>query len=162
MTLRSTLAKQHVVTKYPRHSYQAFGNKPLQPLAMVSIASLLNPFPSASEHCHQLPSPCPSKYTPEPSPIPPPKTHKMSKDAAIFAKGKIQGEIRYRPCEYQDEEIAEQHRLFKVYPMGKIAEYCRHIPYNSEKKSFLERTGRESFEGNSGFLGSGRSLRLIH
>lgn len=31
--------------------------------------------------------------------------------------------------------------------MGKIGEYCRHIPYNSEKKGFLERTGRESFEG---------------
>lgn len=28
-----------------------------------------------------------------------------------------------------------------------IVEYPRHIPYNSEKKSFLEKTGRESFEG---------------
>lgn len=127
---------------------------------MVSIASLLNPFPSSFEHCSQLPSPCPSKYASEPPPTPPLKKHKMSKDAAIFAKGKIQGELRYRPCEIQDEEIAEQHRLFKVYPMGKISEYCRHIPYNSEKKSFLERTGRESFEGNNDFLRSVRSWRL--
>jgi hypothetical protein len=33
--------------------------------------------------------------------------------------------------------------------MGDIAEYARHIPYNSDKKSFQERTGRESFEGES-------------
>lgn len=33
--------------------------------------------------------------------------------------------------------------------MGHIAEYPRHIPYNSEKKTFQEKTGRESFEGNS-------------
>ena len=71
----------------------------------------------------------------------------MSKDAAIFAKGKIKGEIRYRPCETQDDETAEQHKRFQVYPMGHITDYCRHIPYNSEKKAFSEKTGRESFEG---------------
>lgn len=71
----------------------------------------------------------------------------MSKDAAIFAKGKAEGEIRYCPCEIQDAETAKQHATFQVYPIGHIAEYPRHIPYNSEKKSFLEKTGRESFEG---------------
>lgn len=71
----------------------------------------------------------------------------MAKDVAIFAKGKTKGEIRYRPCEIQDAEIKEQHERFQVYPMGQIADSCRHIPYNSEKKSFLEKTGRESFEG---------------
>lgn len=71
----------------------------------------------------------------------------MTKDAAIFAKGKIKGQIRYPPCELQDEDMAVQHRRFQVFPMGHIADYCRHIPYNSEKKSFLEKTGRESFEG---------------
>ena len=73
----------------------------------------------------------------------------MSKDAAIFAKGKVQGEIRYPPCELQNKEVAAEHKKFQVYPMGHIAEYRRHIPYNSEKKSFLEKTGRESFEGES-------------
>ena len=71
----------------------------------------------------------------------------MCKDAAIFAKGKIYGEIRYAPCEVQDEDIAKEHAKFHLYPMGRISEYCRHIPYNSEKKNFLEKTGRESFEG---------------
>ncbi|EHK99412.1 hypothetical protein M7I_4708 [Glarea lozoyensis 74030] len=35
---------------------------------------------------------------------------------------------------------------FRIYPMGTIEKFCRHIPYNSEKKSFLEKTGRESIE----------------
>jgi len=73
----------------------------------------------------------------------------MSKDMAIFAKGKTRGEIRYAPCEIQNEEVAEQHATFQLYPIGHISDYCRHIPYNSEKKQFLEKTGRESFEGRA-------------
>lgn len=71
----------------------------------------------------------------------------MSKDAAIFAKGKVKGEVRYKPCEIQTADIAKQHVKFQVYPIGQIADFCRHIPYNSEKKAFSEKTGRESFEG---------------
>ncbi|MCJ1294510.1 hypothetical protein MMC34_006068 [Xylographa carneopallida] len=70
----------------------------------------------------------------------------MSKDAAIFARGKVQGEVRYPPCEAQDEKLAAEHRRFSVYPMGQISEYRRHIPYNSEKKTFLAKTGRGAFE----------------
>lgn len=122
---------------------------------MVSVASLLNPVAADSNDDRQLPSPCSSKYEyvteysspPFASPPAPFKKQKMTKDAAIFAKGKTKGQIRYPPCEFQDEEIAVQHRRYQVYPMGHITDYCRHIPYNSEKKSFLEKTGRESFEG---------------
>jgi hypothetical protein len=71
----------------------------------------------------------------------------MTKDGAIFAKGKIKGDVRYPPFENLDEETMREVQKFQVYPLGKIQEYCRHIPYNSEKKSFLEKTGRESFEG---------------
>ena len=77
----------------------------------------------------------------------------MSKDAAIFARGKIQGQVRYPPCEIQDERIAAEHSKFHVFPIGQIAEYRRHIPYNSEKKSFLEKTGRGAFEGTLADLG---------
>jgi hypothetical protein len=71
----------------------------------------------------------------------------MSKDSAIFAKGKIKGEVNFPPFEQFDEETIRELRKFDVYPLGKVQEYCRHIPYNSEKKTFLEKTGRESFEG---------------
>ena len=116
---------------------------------MVSVASLLNPVPSAFQDYRQISSPCSTTFSSElGSPtFPPTKKQKMSKDAAVFAKGKIKGEVRYPPCEFQTEELAVQHRKFQVFPMGHIAEYRRHIPYNSEKKSFLRKTGRESFEG---------------
>lgn len=145
--------------------------------AMVSVASLLNPVAANSYDYRQLPSPCSSKYdyayatvcnSPPPPPPPAPfKKQKMTKDAAIFAKGKAKGQIRYPPCEIQDDEVAVQHRRFQVYPMGHITDYCRHIPYNSEKKSFLEKTGRESFEGAYGRSREVRAIRggrlqLIH
>lgn len=71
----------------------------------------------------------------------------MTKDGAIFAKGKIKGEVNYPPFERFDEDTMREIRQFQVYPLGEIQTYARHIPYNSEKKSFLEKTGRESFEG---------------
>ena len=73
----------------------------------------------------------------------------MTKDGAVFAKGKIKGDVSYPPFERFDEDTLLEIQKFQVYPLGKITEYCRHIPYNSEKKSFLEKTGRESFEGMS-------------
>ncbi|RHZ56396.1 hypothetical protein CDV55_104889 [Aspergillus turcosus] len=77
---------------------------------------------------------------------PRPKRPKVAKDAAIFTKAKPRGEVRYPPCEERDEELARKHREFRIHPASDIAEYARHIPYNSDKKSFQERTGRESFE----------------
>ena len=74
----------------------------------------------------------------------------MTKDAPVFEKGDVRGELRYPPYEEQDEELARWHRKFQIHPMGEISHYPRHIPYNSEKKSFLEKTGRESFEGRAG------------
>ena len=71
----------------------------------------------------------------------------MTKDGAVFAKGKIKGEVNFPPFEQFDDETTREVHRFEVYPLSKIQEYCRHIPYNSEKKSFLEKTGRESFEG---------------
>lgn len=75
------------------------------------------------------------------------KRQKMCKDAAVFKEGTIRGECRYPPDEYQDELLEAKHQMYEVYPIGDIATYPRHIPYNSEKKLFWEKTGRESFEG---------------
>lgn len=71
----------------------------------------------------------------------------MTKDGAVFSKGKIKGEVNYPPFEQLNEETLREVEKFHVYPLGKIQAFCRHIPYNSEKKSFLEKTGRGSFEG---------------
>lgn len=75
------------------------------------------------------------------------KRVRMPKDAALYRLGKPKGEVRYPPFETCDEDILKIHREFQMYPMGKITEYPRHIPYQSDKKSFQEKTGRDSFNG---------------
>ncbi|KAI0099952.1 hypothetical protein GGR51DRAFT_575982 [Nemania sp. FL0031] len=70
----------------------------------------------------------------------------MPKDAAVFTKSKPKGAINFQPFEDLDELSLHRVRKFQVYPLGKIREYSRHIPYNSGKKDFFEKTGRESFE----------------
>ncbi|RJE26692.1 APSES transcription factor Xbp1 [Aspergillus sclerotialis] len=111
---------------------------------MASIQSLLNPAP---EPYRALPpSPALTSSTTLSSQASRPKKQKLTKDAPIFTRGKIRGELRYPPCEERDEQLTKLHREFQIHPMGRIAEYPRHIPYNSDKKSFQEQTGRESFE----------------
>ncbi|KAE8379075.1 hypothetical protein BDV26DRAFT_303866 [Aspergillus bertholletiae] len=111
---------------------------------MASIESLLNPLPDASQF--SLPSPTPTSADTAPCSKPRQKKAKIAKDAPIFNPGEIRGELRYPPCEERSEELAQAHREFQLHPMGDIAEYPRHIPYNSDKKTFQEKTGRESFE----------------
>jgi len=117
---------------------------------MLSVASLLNPI---MEERRQLPSPsCSSRCASEADSEPrdhPAKKPKLAKDAALFVKGKISGEINYAPYEQYRERIAKEVAKLGVYPQGKIADFRRHIPYNSDKKTFLQKTGREAFEGES-------------
>lgn len=113
---------------------------------MASIASLLNPLPDVDQL--RVPNPAmPASCMMAPGTASRPKKEKPPKDAAIFKKDTIRGELRYPPCEQRDEELARIHREFQLFPMGEIASYPRHIPYNSDKKSFQDCTGRESFEG---------------
>lgn len=127
---------------------------------MASIESLLNPLPSGSPAPRGQDDPAGGDALSTPAyntqtnerhraayNAPRAKKPKLPKDAPIFTRGKVRGELRYPPHEYQDAELAAEHRRFQIHPMGHIAEFPRHIPYNSEKKSFLDKTGRESFEG---------------
>ncbi|KAI1130517.1 hypothetical protein F5Y10DRAFT_289172 [Nemania abortiva] len=120
---------------------------------MLSLSSLLNPAPPGPPHGSRFP-PSPELSSPadscaEDSVFPDrskmPK-HKMPKDAAVFTKSKPKGVINFQPFEDLDELSLHRVRKFQVYPLGKIREYSRHIPYNSGKKDFFEKTGRESFE----------------
>ncbi|KAJ5125185.1 hypothetical protein N7448_004511 [Penicillium atrosanguineum] len=69
----------------------------------------------------------------------------MPKDSPTFRLANTVGEVRFPPCEERDEELARIHEEFQLKPMGEIAKYPRHIPYQSDKKSFQEKTGRDSF-----------------
>ncbi|KAI4171579.1 MAG: hypothetical protein LQ343_004171 [Gyalolechia ehrenbergii] len=113
---------------------------------MVSVASLLNPSPPDKEQPNTLPTPCSFLYSPEVSArMPLLRKQKLCKDEATFIMGKPQEEVKYWPCEYQDGHIAAEHRKYQMYPIGHITEYCKHVPYRSEKKTFLSKTGREGF-----------------
>ena len=120
--------------------------------SMLSIRDLLNPLPEVSRIS--------SSYTMPNSPISAAsgtsltsgRKVKLAKDAAVFRPGKPQGIVRYPPCEERDEELAAIHRAYKLHPWGKIASYPRNIPYQSDKKSFQERTGRDYFEGKEKFF----------
>ncbi|EFR00480.1 hypothetical protein MGYG_03482 [Nannizzia gypsea CBS 118893] len=113
---------------------------------MASIASLLNPEQDSTNKNQKVLVPDSSGGGRGCQSSPPAKKQKVSKDAAVFTRGRIRGSLKYPPCEWQDEKLAEAHKLFEIHPMGHITDFPRHIPYNSEKKSFLEKTGRESFE----------------
>uniref|UniRef100_L2FDI5 Apses transcription factor xbp1 n=1 Tax=Colletotrichum fructicola (strain Nara gc5) TaxID=1213859 RepID=L2FDI5_COLFN len=71
---------------------------------------------------------------------------KMSKDPVPMSKYKPRGVIKYYPFESFDELSRREVMRFRVTPFGRIQESCAHIPYNSGKKDFFEKTGRESFE----------------
>ena len=68
------------------------------------------------------------------------------KDANL-TKSKLRGQVRFPPYERLDEVALQEIRRHRVTPFGYIHEACLHIPYNSGKKDFFEKTGRESFEG---------------
>ncbi|KAI9851615.1 MAG: hypothetical protein M1838_003209 [Thelocarpon superellum] len=128
---------------------------------MVTVASLLNPLPSDGTATTTARS---TRFTPidyltpsaDASPCSPsspattsgavPVKAKLTKDAPSFIKGKTRGEVRFEPHEAVDEAVRGQMQRMSLFPLGQIKMYARHIPYNSDKKGFLEKTGRESFE----------------
>jgi hypothetical protein len=119
---------------------------------MASIESLLNPVPPEPVRRRQQEQPQqrPNTFSPDTSGRRP---SRIPKDAPVFNPGEVRGELRYPPCEERDEFLDSQHALFDIHPtVGHIGEFPRHIPYSSEKKAFLEKTGRESFEGGFFFF----------
>ncbi len=116
----------------------------------MSVASLLNPVTSENEPRTPFHTSCSMLYDPEPSPrMPLLRKQKLCKDEATFIKGKPQEEVRYWPCEYQGGHVAAEHQKFSLFPIGHITEYCKHVPYRSEKKKIISRTGREGFHGST-------------
>lgn len=76
----------------------------------------------------------------------------MVKESGVFVKSKAKGNINFPPFENLDDASLREIKRYQTFPFGKIQEYCRHIPYNSGKKDFYEKTGRESFEGKHAWL----------
>jgi hypothetical protein len=116
---------------------------------MMKINSLLNPI--SNDHCGyhspQSQALASAPYSATPNAIP--KRQKIPKDAPIFSDGnEIVGFVNYPPHETEgSHSLAVEHNRFQVYPRGEIyRKGIRHIPYNSDKKDFLDKTGRDAFE----------------
>ncbi|KAL6881271.1 hypothetical protein J3F83DRAFT_46106 [Trichoderma novae-zelandiae] len=71
---------------------------------------------------------------------------KAQANAVGMPKSKPQGPVNFAPFEDVDPASYRELRQFQVTPFGHIRQNCEHIPYNSSKKDFFEKTGRESIE----------------
>lgn len=120
---------------------------------MVSVADLLNPEPPRAPLPSSRPIPAsPSRrivsFADDPAPVRPSiESLKMTNHAKLSAGNKVKGAVNFPPFEALDEASLALVRKFRVQPFGSIQDTCRLIPYNSGKKDFFSKTGREFFEG---------------
>ncbi len=75
-----------------------------------------------------------------------------------MAISKPKGVVRFPAFQEVDEASLREMGRFGVYLPPNFLEHCRHIPYNSGKKDFYDKTGRESFEGESGREGQSTAI----
>lgn len=118
---------------------------------MFSVASLLNPVKMDQEFISSPPlisthQECKLPSSSSSSTLI--RKQNIRKSENLIPKHRIKGNVNYPPHEEMDDLMAQEIMRFQVIPLGKISESPCHIPYNSGKKSFLEKTGRESFEGS--------------
>ncbi|KAF4998923.1 hypothetical protein FDECE_11667, partial [Fusarium decemcellulare] len=122
---------------------------------MLSLKTLLNPAPSGQDDplsCRPSPTPSSPTYSAAAETsnaafsraVMPPS--RMAKDSSNLAKSKLRGQVKYPPFENLNELALQEIHRFRISPFGSIQQSCSHIPYNSGKKDFFEKTGRESFE----------------
>ncbi|PHH86263.1 hypothetical protein CDD83_10490 [Cordyceps sp. RAO-2017] len=69
-----------------------------------------------------------------------------SRNTAPLLKSRTQGPVKFPPFESVDAEAIREIARFQITPFGQIQQCCEHIPYNSTKRNFFEKTGRESIE----------------
>ncbi|RDA91647.1 hypothetical protein CP533_0079 [Ophiocordyceps camponoti-saundersi (nom. inval.)] len=69
-----------------------------------------------------------------------------SRNAARPVKSRTHGPVRFPPFEQVDAGAMREVAKFQISQFGQIYQYSQHIPYNSTKRNFFEKTGRESIE----------------
>ncbi|KAH7383296.1 hypothetical protein BKA66DRAFT_417681 [Pyrenochaeta sp. MPI-SDFR-AT-0127] len=116
----------------------------------MKITQMLNPTPRGGYHGHRrtgLPAPMVNAYPVAAATQT--NRQKVAKDMPIFLDGNtVVGIVNFPPHEAGcDQELISQHRRFQVYPSGDICnKSVRHIPYSSDKKDFMDKTGHDAFE----------------
>ena len=137
-------------------------------MSMLAISSLLNPDPSGSSvvvprfrPSPALTSPATSSADEQQRPFATRRTPVRQDQRMVVAsaatrgpgshpKMKPKGDINFLPYEDVEDQTRRQILGFQVNTLGYIRESCQHIPYNSGKKDFFDKTGRESLEGQWG------------
>ncbi|KAJ6444453.1 APSES transcription factor Xbp1 [Purpureocillium lavendulum] len=74
---------------------------------------------------------------------------RSSRNTPSLPRFKTQGPVRYPPFEDVNDAAAQEIAKYQIGAFGHIQQCCEHIPYNSAKKDFFEKTGRESIEAFS-------------
>ena len=117
------------------------------PAATAILPRTPTPTPAPTP-CLLSPSPTTPTSTPSPSTFSPRKRPRIAKDLPVFTPSSPRGPMRYPPHSYPtNTTLTAYHNQFSVYPPAdKIGDYPRHIPYNSEKKVFADKMGRDYFE----------------
>ncbi|KAG6031616.1 hypothetical protein E4U40_006990 [Claviceps sp. LM458 group G5] len=118
---------------------------------MLSIAALLNPMEPGRNNTNQS-LPCPSQHHCETSlhnsrsrcPGERPSLDDKRKEPTSAAAGK--DSVNFPPFEDVNDEVAREIRRYGVPQFGSIRDTREHIPYNSSKRDFSVKTGRESIE----------------
>lgn len=77
----------------------------------------------------------------------PKKRAPFSSSAVELKKGPPKADIRYPPHQKVDPALLQRMEKFNIKDFGNIEQYCRHIPYASEKKDFGAKSGQASLEG---------------
>lgn len=77
----------------------------------------------------------------------------MAEHAKPAARCKAKGVVNFPPFEVLNDAALREVRRFQVHPLGSIQDTSRRIPYNSGKKDFFSKTGREFFEGRNNTSG---------
>ncbi|KAJ4294863.1 hypothetical protein N0V88_005100 [Collariella sp. IMI 366227] len=116
---------------------------------MVSVAELLNPEPPRAP----LPSSRPAPASParrglafRPELALARRSIEMVEHTRGPSRHKVKGAVNFPPFESLDEPSLREVRRFQVHPFGTITDTCKRIPYNSGKKDFFSKTGREAFD----------------
>lgn len=71
----------------------------------------------------------------------------MLESTNVASRPKAKAAVNFPPFEDLDEASVREVQRFQIHPFGSIQETSERIPYNSGKKDFFSKTGREGFEG---------------
>ncbi|KAL2884556.1 Transcriptional repressor XBP1 [Ceratocystis lukuohia] len=120
----------------PTYLHQSQGQDPYIPALSMPNSAMASSLDSRAMH-----NSIPVRVLP-PAPL---NANTSSRDPP-FTKSPISGSVNYPPFEDLSVQMTKYVLRYQVNPFGNILDNSSHIPYNSGKKDFFEKTGRESFE----------------